>query len=147
MTNLSNYLDDGANFQAKGVLAFVQRFSNIEESWNKEHMEYDAEVKVGRWENCREQGYVISLKSKNCDKQLNIAFFEHRNSDAISAIKWEQNTINSPTIDTAVFGTVYKDKYDTSFDVGYGEVKKMADWIAKELKEFWVENDVENKTK
>lgn len=138
MTNLSNYQEDGANYQAKAVLAFLQRIADIEESWNKEEKRYEAEPKISRWENCREQGYVVSLRSKDYKRQLNIIFFEHRNSDSICAVKWEQVTINAPTIDTAEFGDVYKDKYDTSHSVGYGKVSEMADWIAKELKEFWI---------
>ena len=136
MTKLSEYLNDGANRQAKAVLAFVQYF-NVEESWNTEYKKYDADIEVSRWENCREQGYVICMRSKNRCKQLNIAFFEHRNSDSICAVKWGQCTMNAPTIDTAKFGDVYKTKYDTSFDVNYGEVVKMSDWICNELKEFW----------
>lgn len=140
MTNLKNYLEDGANYQAKAVLAFVQINGDIESSWDSEEKKYIAEPKVARWENCREQGYIISLKTKDYSKQLNIAFFEHRNSDDICAVKWEQNSMNTITIDNAEFGDVYKDKYDTSFDVRYGEVVKMADWITKELNEFWVSN-------
>ena len=68
---------------------------------------------VARWENCREQGYVISLRLPTYSKQLNIAFFEHRNTDSICAIVWEQRTLNSPTIETAEFGDVYKTKWDT----------------------------------
>ena len=137
MTTLSHYNDDGANFQAKGVLAFLQSAS-IESSWNKEYHRYDAEIKVSRWENCREQGYVVFLVCNH--KQLNIAFFEHRNLDSIHAVKWEQITLNSPTINTANFGDIYKDKYDTSFSVPYGEVVIMANWIEEQLTEFWETN-------
>lgn len=139
MTELSKYQDDGANYQAQAVLAFLRRGADIESSYNQEKSRYEAEPKVARWENCREQGYVISLRSKNYQRQLNIIFFEHRNSDSICAVKWEQTTLNSPTIDTAEFGDVYKDKYDTSFSVGYGEILKMANWIREELENFWKE--------
>lgn len=141
MTSLSKYQDDGANYQAQAVLAFVRR-GEVECSYNKEERRYEAEPKVARWENCREQGYVISLRSKDYQRQLNIIFFEHRNSDSICAVKWEQTTLNSPTIDTAQFGDVYKDKYDTSFSVGYGEVLKMANWIEEQLEEFWKETSI-----
>ena len=141
MTSLSKYQDDGANYQAQAVLAFVRR-GEVECSYNKEERIYEAEPKVSRWENCREQGYVISLRSKDYQRQLNIIFFEHRNSDSICAVKWEQTTLNSPTIDTAQFGDVYKDKYDTSFSVGYGEILKMANWIGEELENFWKETSI-----
>lgn len=146
MTTLSNYQQDGANYQARAVLCFVQNFT-IEESWNTERKEYDAELKVSRWENCREQGYIISMRSKDRRRQLNIAFFEHRNSDSICAIKWEQISMNSITIDTAQFeGQCYNSKSDVSHSVSYGEVSEMAEWIQGQFEGFWVEtaeaNDV-----
>ena len=139
MTRLENYLEDGANYQARATLMFLQRNANIESSWNKEYKCYDAEIKVARWENCREQGYIVSLYSQKfgCGEQLNIAFFEHRNSDSICAVKWEQKSMNTLTIDNAKFGDVYKDKYDTSHSVGYGEAYQMAEWITEQLTEFW----------
>lgn len=139
MTNLNEYLKDGASKQARAVLCFVQDFT-IEESWNDQHKIYEATPTVARWENCREQGYIISLRSRT-HKQLNIAFFEHRNSDSIHAIKWEQAAMNSITIDTAKFnGQCYSDKWDTSYRVSYGEVSDMADWIINEFTNWWVSN-------
>ena len=137
---LENYLEDGANYQARATLMFLQRDADIEESWNDEWKRYDAEIQVARWENCREQGYIISMRSKDYKRQINIAFFEHRNSDQICAVKWKQCSTNSLTIETADFGgEVYKDKWDTSFGVGYGEITKMAEWIEEQLEEFWEE--------
>ena len=136
MTNLENYLQDGANYQARSILMFLQS-TRIEESWNDETERYDAETKVARWENGREQGYIISLVNKK-RKQLNIAFFEHRNCDDIYAIKWEQNSINTLTIDNAEFGDVYRSKYDKSYSVDYGKVCKMAKWINKQLLNHWL---------
>jgi len=127
MTTIKEYMNDGANYQAQAVLACL-RWRTIEDSW-KGH-EYTANVEVARWENCREQGYVAMLKTGKDYEQLNIAWFEHRNSDQICAVKWEQNTINAPTIDTADFkGKVYKDKYDVSHLVGCDQFVEMADWI------------------
>ena len=135
--NLKSYMQDGANPQAKAVLAFLQYYIGE-----------DRNVMVARWENCREQGYVVSLNSYNYRRQLNIAFFEHRNSDAIHAVKWEQKTINTPNIDTAEFGDdVYTHKGDTSKSVGYGEVSEMAQWINNELEKFYVETKREKEKK
>lgn len=144
MVDLANYFMDGANAQAKAVLAFLQyQLSDngcIEDSWNKETKRYEGVVTVARWENCREQGYVVMLKTSDYRHQLNIAFFEHRNSDSICAVKWEQVTMNTPTIETAEFGDVYKDKYDVSKEVGYGKAFEMAKWIVKQFEEFWEKN-------
>lgn len=131
--DLNNYMNDGANYQSQAVLAFVKsNYNNIlDYSWNGEHKNYNVSLQVGRWENCREQGYVITIRSSR--EQLNIAFFEHRNSDRIHALMWEQRTINTPTIDIAEFGDIYKDKYDTSHSVSYGEIEKMTQWISEQL--------------
>lgn len=137
MTKLKNYLEDGANYQARATLMFLQRDADIEESWNDKWKRYDAEIQVARWENCREQGYVVSLRNKKRE-QLNIAFFEHRNSDSICAVKWQQESMNTLTIDNAKFGDVYKDKYDTSHSVEYSKAYEMAEWIIEQLREHWV---------
>ena len=137
MANLKNYLEDGANYQARATLMFLQRDADIEESWNDQLERYDAELKVSRWENCREQGYVVSLRNEKRE-QLNIAFFEHRNSDSICAIKWQQESINALTIHNAEFGDVYKNKYDTSKSVGYGEAYEMAEWIIEQFRMHWI---------
>lgn len=138
MVTLKNYMNDGAHPSARAVLALLSWFE-IEESWDSERKEYLAEVEVNRWHNGREQGYVLSLRSKHYGRQLNIAFFEHRNSDSIHAIKWEQLTLNPPTITTADFGDVYNTKWDTSFSVNYNEHYDMAKWIQEQLTDFWIE--------
>jgi len=140
MPTLDNYLNDGACASARAVLGYLDGF-NIEVSYDGEFHRYAAEIQVARWENCREQGYVLSLFSTGYRKQLNIAFFEHRNSDNICAVKWEQKTVNSPTIDTAKFGDdVYNDKWDVSLSVSYNEAHKMARWISEQLTDFWIAN-------
>lgn len=96
--------------------------------------------KVARWENCREQGYVVCVKSPKATKQINIAFFEHRNSDEIHAVKWEQLSTNSLTIETAIFGDIYKDKWDTSHKVPKGCARSMSIWIVSELSK-WLEDN------
>ena len=131
---------DGANYQAKAVLAILSS-KEIEDSYDSDMRDYLAKPEVARWENCREQGYVITFRVGFTSPQLNIAFFEHRNSDDICAIEWEQTTINTPTIDTMDGkGKVYKDKWDVSKSVRVGEYDAMADWIMQRLKAFWEKN-------
>jgi len=139
MCRLKTYLDDGANYQAKAVLAYLQKYEGIKDSWDEAFYRYRAQPLVARWENCREQGYIVYMSSKSYAKQINIAFFEHRNSDGICAVKWIQNSINSITIENASFGDIYETKWDVSFSVDYGEVVKMSEWIWKELCNFWKE--------
>ena len=138
-TWLFSYQDDGAHEQARAVLGCLPVELRRHDFPTSEQYG-GAHINIGRWENCREQGYVVYMRSSGGD-QLNIAFFEHRNSDSICAVKWKQRTINSPTIDTAEFGDVYTDKFDVSHRVGFGACQQMASWIAEQFYEFWVENN------
>jgi hypothetical protein len=126
---------DGADAQSQAVLAYLRGMEGEFES------DWLTEPRVARWENCREQGYVIAMRNHKPRAQLNIAFFEHRNSDEICAIEWRQITINSPTIGTAKFGDVYKDKYDVSHSVSHGCAFDMAEWITGRLISFREEQD------
>jgi hypothetical protein len=132
-------MNDGADHQARATLAYLQMNigDGIESSWNKQACWYEARPQVARWENCREQGYVVHMRNESRRTQINIAWFEHRNSDAICAVRWCQESINSLHIDNAVFTDVYKDKHDVSHRVKCGDAKEMADWIFEQLESHW----------
>lgn len=125
--------------QARAVLAYLSAFDGVEASWSNELKRYEARVDCAEWHNGRERGYVLSMRAPQyTGTQLNIAFFEHRNSDSICALKWVQQTLNPPTIDTADFGgTVYNDKYDVSHEEPVGCAGAMADWIFDQLEQHW----------
>jgi len=123
---LYNYLKDGANYNARAVMCLLQ---------GRLDPDIHDKVNIARWENFREQGYVIYVS--NGKEQINIAFFEHRNSDEICAVKWIQDiTMNSPTIDTAKFGDVYKDQYDTTYEVDSDGAYQMCQWVLNEIDIF-----------
>lgn len=139
--HIQHYMNDGAHPQARGVLCALlwHLGGGIESSWNSVRNVYDAEIEVDRWHNCREQGYIASLRFSSGRKlhQLNIAWFEHRNSDQVHAVKWEQVSINPLTTSSAEFGDVYASKYDTSHSVGPGEWASMGEWIKDQFEAFW----------
>lgn len=132
---------DGANHQAQAVLAMVRYLigGGIEDSWNSEWKRYDAEPKVTRYDNCREQGYIVFMRSKHGDKQINIAFYEHRNSDSICVQVVEKLTFNSP-VASEIYETM-KDKYDCAFSAGPGQIAPVAQFVTDALVEFWSAND------
>ena len=123
--------------QANAVRAYLEMYDGVEPSWNSEFKQY-ATVNIAEWHNCRERGYVVMFTNPKRE-QLNIAFFEHRNSDDICAVAWVQTTVNPPTIDNAKFGDTYKDKYDVSHYVKVGHAMDMADWIYQQLCAHWVQ--------
>lgn len=135
---MDTFLNTGAGPKAaaNAVLAYLEHHDGVESSWNETTKAYDARLTIADWHNCREQGYVIS--SIHPEKtQLNIIVFEHRNSDSICMVKWNQSTLNPPTIDTAEFGDVYQTKYDVSESFAYNQPYEAAQWIHEEFEAFW----------
>lgn len=130
---------DNTNWQAQGVLAALRRFDGVEHSWDDGQKRYIAEPEVNPWFNGRERGYVISMHSFAYDNRFHIAFFEHRNSDDICAVKFELKGLNPPTINEFPSShPYYHSKYDYDFSVPCGHFIEMSDWIIKELNTWWV---------
>lgn len=132
MVSLENYLSDGANYQAQIVLLLLRNeYECILDKTYKDGF-FRARINVGRFENCREQGYVFMI-SHNC-YQKNYAVYEHRNSDNICVLINEMNTINTPTLDMMWEGK--KDKYDVDKSFHYGQWEECARFIADDMKNF-----------
>lgn len=135
MTKIEEYLNDGANWQAQAVLAYLRAAA-----WNVNDISYVPKsndcafrVKVGRYENCREQGYVFTLWYWN--KQRHYAVYEHRNTDRITVLISNTLTTNTPTIEE-----MWADKgenpkssdYDKSF--AYGEILECGRFIIEDMR-------------
>lgn len=129
---------DGADAQSQATLAYLRQRSGIEASWNNSRGCYEAEPEINRWHNCREQGYVVSLRSQDYSRTLNVAFFKHRNSDEICAVEFEFRGLNPPTINDIPKGHPYRDsKYAVSHKVDHDQPAQMAEWIYERLTDFW----------
>jgi hypothetical protein len=132
---LTQYQSDGANFQAKSVLAAVQYLSYNLEGW-----------KVTRWDNCREQGYTIY---KNIwgegltSNQLNITFCEYRNSDDIIVYVWYKRTFNAPVLDDIndPETKTWMDHITKSFNTL--EVKETSEYIIEMMEDFETSNETD----
>lgn len=135
MTSINHYLDDGANQQARAVLAMVKLHlgDGIEESWDAKWGTYRADVKVSRFDNCREQGYFVYLRSADYNEQITLAFAEYRSSDSIVVYKLEGTTFNAPTND--LFNRPENGLNGRFF--GFGKITEAAEFIAEELVGFW----------
>ena len=137
MVKLDYYNIDGANWQAKAVLAYMQAidvFDNLgiyNEMWH----EYNATIFVGRYENCREQGYVFSVKYEF--EQRNYVVYEHRNTDRLCVIVFDKNTINTPNLDEVLVNM--KDKWDYTQSFEFGKIVECGDWIREDMRKFVTE--------
>lgn len=132
MIELERYMNDGANWQAQAVLALLRGIivSTLELAYDKVKNYNRATIKVGRYENCREQGYVFSLML-NWQTIYNIAVYEHRNSDCICVKGFEGDFFNTPRADD--LGMKDKWDYDKSFECG--KVFECAEWIDSKFEE------------
>ena len=138
--NIENYLNDGAGWQAQAVLAYLR--GNIYRLTGDKYYGRNVTVEVGRYENCREQGYVFSLSfygqsdGKPCHIQRNYAVYQHRNSDQIIVLISNTFTINTPGIDE-----MWKDKGENprscDYDAGFAwdDIAGCAEWIIKDMDE------------
>ena len=148
MTNIENYMQDGADWQAQAVLAYVR--GNIYHLTDDKYYKTSLRIQVGRYENCREQGYVISINfygKKNGNPvhlQRNYAVYQHRNSDTICVLISNTWTINTPGIDD-----MWKDKGEnpSSFDYDEGfrwdDISGCGKYIIKDIEDFLSHYEVE----
>jgi len=142
MADVKHYLNDGANRQAAAALAMFQYYlgDGIEASWDDKWSRYTAKIQVARWENCREQGYVLYLRTSDYKHQLNIAFYEHRNSDHIECARWEQITFNAPSLNTPEAADPQDYSYGWENSKSFGYPNKAAEWMFNEFEKFWFEH-------
>ena len=132
--NIEYYMEDGANWQAQCVLAYLRSVGNsrVENlTWNKENRRAEGELRVGRCENCREQGYIFTL-IYGVKQLVHFWVYEHRNSDALCVVEFEGYFINTPTINDIPM----KDKYDTTKDFSRGDVVKCGERIIDRIAEY-----------
>lgn len=130
----------GIGAQAMAVMSYLNSKDGIEPSW--EGGRYLAEVKCAPWYNGRERGIVFYMRNHNHAHQINIAVFEHRNSDSICTILWEgYSGINPPTL-TDIPEGVYQDKWDTTSSFEPGRADLAAEWIYEQLTAFWLKYPV-----
>lgn len=134
MINIEHYMNDGANWQAQCVLAYLRGMGNSEVeylTWNKEKGRADGELNVGRCENCREQGYVFTL-TYGAKQLVHFWVYEHRNSDELCVVEFEGFFINTPTINDIPM----KDKYDITKEFSCGNIVNCGNWIIDRIKYY-----------
>lgn len=135
MINIENYMNDGADWQAQSVLAYLRamKVNAVDKSWNKEFHKYDASVEVGRYENCREQGYIFSVQYKG--KQRNYCVYEHRNSDDICVVVFDGVTINTPTL-KMVCDAMEDNKWNYTKAFPCGQIMECGNYILDDMNKF-----------
>lgn len=146
MVDINCYLYDGANWQAQSVMSYVRTYSfaikdnEVLETLSEEDraevmrlLKY-VHIEVGRYENCREQGYTFSVFCFS--KRLNITVFEHRNSDILCLNVFEGSFLNTPTWEDVWRGK--EDKWDYDYEFKFGDIVGCGQKVIDLFKEFVV---------
>ena len=134
MINIEHYMNDGANWQAQCVLAYLRRMANpmVEDlTWDKEKRWSEGELRVGRCENCREQGYVFTI-TYGVKQLVHFWVYEHRNVDDLCVVEFEGTFINTPTINDIPM----KDKYDITKEFSCGDIVDCGEWIVERIRYY-----------
>lgn len=144
-------IEDKINKQVKAVLAYLMG-TDLSFSWDDNEKEEKCNAEVFLWLNGRERGYCISFREKySYGECLNIAFFEHRNSDNICILRWESDRgfFNHATEEADIFEKAYGGggKYDVYKSFKYGEAAKAAEFIMKEAELWWKKTFPDDKNK
>lgn len=144
MVNIENYINDGANWQAQSVLAYLRVTKNdaIDKTWNKKFLKYDASIEVSRYENCREQGYIFSVRY-NKGKQRNYCVYEHRNSDDLCVVVFDGVTINTPTLEM-VCDAMKGSKWNYTKAFPCGQIMECGDYILDDVRK-WIDKIIETR--
>ena len=131
MINIEQYLNDGACYQARIVLNIIamNRTRILDNTFDINLCQYMGDIFVGRFENCREQGYVFTLRYKM--KQKNYLVYEHRNTDSLCVIMNDTHTINTPTFEQMWKGREKSSDYDKSFE--YEKWNDCAEFIITDM--------------
>ena len=94
-------------------------------------------VSTKPWCNCREMGFVLSIRGSGAQPVSNYAFYEHRNSDDICCIVWEGETpiSGAVTCDDLPKG-VFESKYDYTKSWKVGHDWEVIEFIKEQLEAY-----------
>ena len=125
MNYIGYHMNDGANWQARCVCAYIgTRYVEDEK----------VDLNVYRYENGREQGYIFTARKDG--KQRNYAVYEHRNSDTLCVVINDTFTYGAPASSQIYEGM--DDKWDTDMEFHMGEIVECGDAIIADI-QMWAE--------
>lgn len=133
MVNIDQYLVDGADWTAQAVLAHLK--GKVWRLMSDKYYDKGVSIKVGRYENFREDGYVFVLRlddnKEDLHVQRNYAVYPHRITDRLCVLKANLNTLNTPTVDEILKNRIGEEKM---FE--WDDTKECAEYILDDMEHF-----------
>lgn len=139
MVELDRYICDGADWQSRAVLAYLQ--GHYETMLNSVYVGklyvYDAQIYVGRFSNgCfNSRGYFVTVIYKWNKKQKTFAFFEHKNVEHLIVLHNDE-FVGLDGITSSLFEKDYPSKYDFDKEFEFGKIVECGSYIENEIKNF-----------
>lgn len=131
MISLENYLYDGAGWQARAVMTYLQSRgeSILEKLYTGDPwFPYNGGLFLEHYNYGREKGYVFSVRYKHLH-QVNYAVYEHCVSDEICVVKSNAFTDHPDGWDGKEWS-----KYEHDKNFAYGEAVKCGEWIEDDMR-------------
>lgn len=146
MIELDRYIYDGADWQSRAVLAYLQaHYETILDCVYAGNFQYNALLRADRYDNVggREHGYFVSVIYKY-KKQRTIAFYEHRNIDNIYVVHRDGYIgLDNPNPEWLIEN--YPTKYDCDKYFERGAILECGGYIANQIIDFLEECKEEEK--
>lgn len=137
-----DHVGDNRSSLAQVVLIFLSKFhgvwiDNFQNGINTKSLFCDtATPTVSLWNNGSERGYFVSLKRNN--KQLNIIFFEHKNSDDLIVEHFIHDMEPKDVYEyNDIPKEIYKDKFNYDISFPFDKPYDAASYIQKFLEHFY----------
>lgn len=128
------------NAQAYALMHFL---STVEPHTARYHDgEYQIDIRCVPYMNCRERGFVLEMRRNLAEPITCLAFFEHRNSDALCCIRWQPKWSKDCYEASDIPESIYPDKYAVTCSWNYMDLNSAADYVLDVIGELSPDNEV-----
>ena len=103
---------------------------------------YQIDIRCVPYINGRERGFVLEIRQTFGDEPVCLAFFEHRNSDALCCIRWQSAQYGHCYTASDIPESVYPDKYSVTKSWGYMDLVGASKYVLEVIEEVSATNEV-----
>lgn len=104
--------------------------------------EYQIDIRCVPYMNCRERGFVLEIRQMYGDEPVCLAFFEHRNSDALCCIRWQSAQYRHCYSAEDIPESVYSDKWSVTKSWGYMDLTGAYKYVLDVIQEVSATDEV-----
>ena len=103
---------------------------------------YQINIRCVPYMNCRERGFVLEIRQTYGDEPVCLAFFEHRNSDALCCIRWQSAQYQHCYTASDIPDSVYPDKWSVTKSWDYMDLTGAYKYVLDVIQEVSATDEV-----